>query len=966
MIPAPAEVAARLRRAGVADVDDTTAGRATHAADASLYRVVPTVVVAPRDADEVVATVLTCRELGLPVTGRGAGTSIAGNAVGPGVVVDCSRHLAAIGDVERGRSGSGRVRVEPGVVLDDLQRVAAREGLRFGPDPSSHDRATLGGMIGNNACGSRALGYGRTVDHVLALDVVLADGSRVRLGRGSTAARGHDAGAAARADRLVEDVVRLRDEHEETIRREFGRFTRQASGYGLQHLLGDDGPDLARAFVGSEGTLGLVVAAELGLVAAPAHTRLVVVGHPDMPAAADTVMDLLAHDPVAIEGLDVRITDALARRRGPEAVPDLPAGGAWLLVELAGDDPDEVDARARRLAASAGGPAVLVEDPVEVARVWRIREDGAGLAAVAPSGRPAHAGWEDAAVPPAALGDYLRAFDDLLDEFGLTGLPYGHLGDGCVHVRLDFRLRDAEGRARAARFVRRAAELAVAHGGSLSGEHGDGRARSDLLATMYSPDALAAMERFKRAFDPDDRCNPGVLATPARVTADLRADGAPPTPATDGFAFLADGGDVTAAAHRCTGIGACVAERSGPGTVMCPSWQATGRELDATRGRAHVLQEMLRGDLVTGGWASPEVDQALDLCLSCKACAADCPTGVDMARLKAEVLHRRHRDRRRPRSHHVLGALPRWADLAARAPGVVNRLVDLPVAGTMARRVAGIDLRRDLPAFAPTTFRASLARRRGSGGPLVRPAVRRAASGQPSAGPVVLWVDSFTDHFAPEAAVATLEVLVAAGHDVDVVTEDACCGLTWITTGQLDVARHHLRRTVDVLSRHGPPDAPIVGVEPPCVAVLRDDLVDLLDGDEVARQVAARARTLAEVRAARRPDWSPPRLDGRTVVVQPHCHHHAVMGFAADRALLAATGAELVVVGGCCGLAGNWGMEPGHHDLSREIAGLQLLPALADAPADALVLADGFSCRTQVDALAGRRAHHLAEVLRPR
>ncbi|MBY5161988.1 FAD-binding and (Fe-S)-binding domain-containing protein [Salsipaludibacter albus] len=966
MTPPPTELADRLRRAGVADVDGSPATRATHAADASLYRVVPRVVVAPRDADDVVATVQTCRELGVPLTGRGAGTSIAGNAVGAGVVLDCSRHLDDIVDVTSTADGGGRAIVEPGVVLDHLQRAAAPHGLRFGPDPSSHDRATLGGMIGNNACGSRALGYGRTVDQVVTLDVVLADGTRVRLGRGADAATGDGAGSAARAARLVDDVVALRDRHGDVIADEFGRFTRQASGYGLQHLLGDGGPHLARAFVGSEGTLGIVVAAEVELVAAPDHTRLVVVGHPDMPSAADTVVDVLDFDPVAVEGLDTRITDALRRRRGPESVPPLPAGGAWLLVELAGDDLGEVDDRARRLVAAAGGPAVVVNDPVQVARIWRIREDGAGLAAVAPSGRPAHAGWEDAAVPPEGLGDYLRAFDDLLDEFGLTGLPYGHMGEGCVHVRLDFPLREPDGLDLYARFVRRAADLAVAHGGSLSGEHGDGRARSDLLARMYSPDALAAMTAFKHAFDPEGLLNPGVLATPARLTADLRADGAAPVPATDGFAFTADGGDVTAAAHRCTGVGACVADRAGTGTVMCPSWQATGRELDSTRGRAHVLQEMLRGEVVTGGWASPEVDEALDLCLACKGCASDCPTGVDMARLKAEVLHRRHREGRRPRSHHLLGALPRWSDLAALAPGVANAVLDLPMVSSVARRVAGIDPRRALPSFASTTFRESLARRRAAGGPLVRPEVRRAASTVPGAGPVVLWVDSFTDHFAPEAAVATLEVLVAAGHEVEVVTDDACCGLTWISTGQLDEARIRLRSTVEVLSRHGGGDAPIVGVEPSCVAVLRDDLVDLLEGDDAARSVAARARTLAEVLAARRPDWTPPRLDGRTLVVQPHCHHHAVMGFAADRALLAATGADLVVVGGCCGLAGNWGMEQGHHDLSLEVAGLQLLPALEAAPRDAVVLADGFSCRTQVAALGSRRARHLAEVLRPR
>ncbi|HSK24290.1 MAG TPA: FAD-binding and (Fe-S)-binding domain-containing protein [Egicoccus sp.] len=932
----PDEIAAALRAAGLDDVDATTRRRAEYSSDASLYRVPPAVVAFPRDADEIEAAVSVSRSSGVPITARGAGTSIAGNAIGPGIVLDVRRHLDRIVDLD---PDTRRAVVEPGVVLDDLQAAAAPHGLRFGPDPSSHDRCTIGGMIGNNACGSRALGYGRTVDNVVALDVVAGTGQRFVAGDAATSAG--DLAAAAR------DLVGA---HAEVVRAELGRFDRQVSGYGLHHLLPERGADLARALVGSEGTCALTVGATLTLVAVPAVTALVVLGYPDMAAAADAVPALLGHDAVAIEGMDARIVEVV--RAGNRPVPALPRGAGWLIVELAGAEIAEVIARVPALVADADAlDHLLVTDPDAARALWRIREDGAGLVTrVAPA--PAHAGWEDTAVPPARLGSYLRAFERLLADHGLSGVPYGHFGDGCVHVRIDFPFASADGTAVFRRFLTEAAELVTAHGGSLSGEHGDGRARSELLPIMYGPETIALFGAFKHLFDPDGLLNPGVLVRPAPVDEAVRVAAGVRLTAGLALDYAADGGDFAAAVHRCTGVGKCTVTHAGEGRVMCPSYLATGDEKDSTRGRARVLQEMVDGRLVDGGWSAPEVHDALALCLACKGCASDCPTGVDMATYRAEVLHQTYRRRLRPRTHYSLGWLPRWVRLAGSVPRLANALLRAPVVGRLAKRAAGVDPRRDLPAFA-TADRLD-----------------RAATPSPSgggAGEVLLWIDTFTEGFTPDVAGAAVEVLESAGLRVRLAERDRCCGLTWISTGQLDTARRMVRRTVDALAAEVAASGgalTIVGLEPSCTAVLRQDALHLLGHDDpAARTGAAATRTLAEVLATRRPDWTPPRLDGVTLVAQPHCHQHAVMGWQADRALLAACGATVEVVGGCCGLAGDFGMQAGRYDTSVRIAETALLPALRAAGEDALVLADGFSCRTQVEHLAGRRSVHLAQLL---
>jgi FAD/FMN-containing dehydrogenase/Fe-S oxidoreductase len=927
----PADLLAGLRRAGVGDVDDSGLTRALYSSDASLYRVLPRAVVRPRHPDEIVATLAVCRELGVPLTARGAGTSIAGNAVGPGVVVDTSRYLSGVRSVD---PQTRTAVVEPGVVQAALQAAARPHGLRFGPDPSTHNRCTIGGMIGNNACGSRALGYGRTSDNVVALDVVTGAGDRLQLRSGEPG-------------QLPAPLQSLVDAQLGTIRTELGRFPRQVSGYALEHLLPERGADLTRALVGSEGTLALTLGATVRLVPEPTARALVVLGYPSMADAADATPGLLPSSPTAVEGLDSRIVQRL--RDVPAAVvPELPRGQGWLIVELAGDDAAELADRARRVVADAAAlDALVVTDPAEAAAIWRIREDGAGLAARTSDGRPAHAGWEDAAVPVRQLGDYLRDFDALLAEHHLQGLPYGHFGDGCVHVRIDFpfgQQHEDGGRPRYRAFVTDAADLVARYGGSISGEHGDGRARGELLGHMYGPAVLSLFEQVKGVFDPDDLLNPGVLVRPAPVDADLRVAAAPPLRDGLALAYPHDGGDFSAAVHRCTGVGKCRADLTATGAVMCPSYIATREEKDSTRGRARVLQEMLAPGGPVQGWRAPEVHDALDLCLSCKGCSRDCPTGVDMAAYKSEVLFQSYRRRLRPRPHYALGRLPRWSDLAARAPRLVNALMGSRPGGALAKWVAGVDQRRDLPAFAAHTFRAGW--------------TPRTADDRP---PVALWVDSFTDHFAPEVAVAAAGVLESAGYRVEVPPADTCCALTWITTGQLDAARRILRGTVTTLAGYADAGMPIVGVEPSCTAVLRGEARDLVD-DPAAGRVAAATRTLAEL-LTDTPGWEPPSLDGVEVVAQPHCHHHSVLGWAADERLLRRAGASVTRVGGCCGLAGNWGVERGHHDVSVAIAEHALLPAVRGAGPDAVVLADGFSCRTQLDQLAGRPGVHLAQLL---
>ena len=999
------------------DVDASSGTRARYSSDAGLTRIPPLAVAFPCTPEQAAAAFHLARAHGVPLTARGGGTSCASNAIGPGLVLDFSRHMNRVLSIDpEARTAT----VEPGCVGSTLQAAAAKHGLRFGPDPSSQNRATIAGMVANNACGPHATAWGRTSDNIVSLDCV--DGQ----GRRFTATIGHD---AALSD--VPGLVSLIDSNLAPIRTELGRFKRQVSGYSLEHLTPEGGRNLAAMLTGTEGTLVLILSITVRLVPLPDAPVLAALGYGSMIEAADDVPALLTHSPLAVEGMDRRLVDVVRAHKGPGAVPALPEGEGWLLVEVGapGEDVNTSLERARALCADSAAIDTVVYPPgAQASALWRIRADGAGLGGRTPpdgaggGDQQAWPGFEDAAVPPENLGAYLRDFTALMEEFDIDGLLYGHFGDGCVHVRLAMPLDTPEGVAHSRAFLQSAARICAAHGGSVSGEHGDGRARGELLRFMYSPEMLDLFARVKHIFDPDNLLNPGVLASPmdeaeaaSRARArnagsagvagnagnsggalelqpgvdplnfGLRRVAARPMPADGGFAFTHDGGDFTAAVHRCTGVGKCRAGVSG--TFMCPSYLATREEKDVTRGRARILQEAANSQLVKA-IDSPEVLEALDLCLACKACSADCPAGVDMARYRSEALFRTYRGRMRPLSHYTLGWLPRLTRVTARVPGlarIANAVMSVAPLRSLAFRIIGLDPRRGMPALQSGTFTAWARRRSLLAGSVPASASSVAVSDtreregaqassmsespilsgprDPGGRPYALvWADSFSQTLDDAGARAVVDVLEANGF-APIVAPDACCGLTWITTGQLTGAKKHLASLLGVLAPFAASGIPIVGVEPSCTAVLRDDLLDLLPEDPRSMLVSGATHTLAEVLSAvPASERRLPSLEGVEIVAQPHCHHYSVMGWDTDQALLESLGARVTRLEGCCGLAGNFGMEAGHYDLSVAVASHSLLPSLSAQP-DAVYLADGFSCRTQAAQLADRGGVHLATLL---
>ncbi len=969
--PAPAapgdlsslEAALRERVDGEVRFDPGTLG--AYSTDSSNFRQVPIGVVIPRTIEAGVQTVAVCSEFGVPLVSRGGGTSLAGQCTNTAVVIDWAKYCNRLISVD---AQARTCIVEPGIVLDVLNRALEPYGLTYGPKPSTHPNCTLGGMIGNNSCGSTAQRTGKVVDNISRLEVLSYDGLQFWCGKTSDEEYTAIEKRGDRRASMYRQLRHLRDEYADEIRARYPDIPRRVSGYNLDSLLPEKNFNVAGLLVGSEATLVTVLRAELELVPLIPHRTLVVLGFDSVGSAGDAVPTILPHEPIALEGFDRRLVhDQKVKHMNPDALDALPEGRSFLMVQFGGDTAEEADTRAEAMIRAIGDSdhdanVAILDHPEVEDELWRAREAGLGATARLPGEADTWPGWEDSAVHPDRLGDYLRDLQELYREFGYIDEAqpsmYGHFGQGCVHTRIPFRLTTTEGIADYRRFVERAADLVVGYGGSLSGEHGDGQARGELLPRMFGPDIIRAFGRLKAIFDPKDKMNPGKVVEPLPLDHNLRLGAAWSPHDGDhlGFAYPDDDGSFTRAATRCVGVGRCRQLDHEDHAVMCPSYQATREEEHSTRGRSRLLFEMLGGhgdSPITEGWRSPDVRDALDLCLSCKGCKHDCPVEVDMATYKAEFLYQHYRGRLRPAAHYAMGWLPLEAALVGRthSASLINALSHTRPLAKLATGLAGLE-DREIPLFAEETLQQWWKRRGGS-----RPGTR---------GEVVLWPDTFTNSFHPHIGKAAVAVLEQAGWQVQLPTEPLCCGLTWISTGQLDIAKRVLRRTVDALAPHVRKGGLVVGLEPSCTTVFRSDATELLPGDLDVQRLQRHTVTLAELLNQHSPGWEAPDLTGVQAMVQVHCHQHAVLGWDADRELLESAHVEVdQLESGCCGLAGNFGFEKGHLPVSVACAESVLLPAVRNADPETRVLADGFSCRTQIHQLdsGGREAMHLAELL---
>jgi len=931
--------------------------RALYASDASNYRQVPIGLVIPRDDHDVLTAIELCRKYDAPVLSRGAGTSLAGQCCNVAVVLDFSKYMNRILELDP----AGRfARVQPGVVLDTLRTRAERHQLTFGPDPSTHSRCTLGGMIGNNSCGTHSLLAGKTVDNIDTLRVALYDGTQLTVGRTSDQELASIIGSGGRTGEIYSRLAALRDRYAPLIRERFPDIPRRVSGYNLDQLLPESGFNVAGALVGSEGTCAVVLEARARLIPSPQHRALIGIGYRDIYQAADQVPEILDLKPIGLEGFEGQMIDAL-RRKGAPHLDLMPEGNGYLLVEFGADSAEEAGRAAQRLVErlkrSTAAPEMRVYSAAEAAAVWRIREAGPRAAISAPGSPPRYEGWDDAAVPPEKVGGYLRDLRALLNEYGYEAVYYGHFGHGCIHMQTSFDLRSEPGIRTYGEFVERAADLVVRYGGSISGEHGDGQSRGALLPKMFGQELMQGLREFKSIWDPDRRLNPGKLIDALQPTENLRlgADYKSADPPTH-FRFPDDNGSFAGASLRCIGIGECRKQDSG---TMCPSYMATLEEEHSTRGRARLLFEVLQGDVVAGPWNNEHVKRSLDLCLSCKACKTECPANVDMATYRAEFLSHYHETHARPLEAYAFGMIDRWAALASAMPHLANAVTRAPGISAVVRRALHLAVDRQIPRFAATSFRRWARRHRV---PTIDH-VGRVLS-DPATTNVILWVDTFNNYFHPETSVAAYEVLTAAGFRVSIPRERLCCGRPLYDFGMLDQAKAYLRGILDHLAEAIDAGRPLVVLEPSCASVFRDEMRNLFPDDPRAERLRRQTYVLSEFLIRKAPGYVPPALP-RNVLLHGHCHQKAIIRMDHEQELLGHMGAELTVPdAGCCGMAGSFGFSADKAAVSKAIGERVLLPAVRQSAADTLIVADGFSCREQIGQLTDRRAIHIAEALR--
>jgi len=947
-----------LRAAVEGDVRFDAGSRALYATDASNYRQVPIGVVTPHSKEDVIRAIDVCRKYDVPILSRGAGTSLAGQCCNVAVVMDFSKYLNQILKIDPSRR---LARVQPGVILDHLRCAAEKYGLTFGPDPATHSRCTLGGMIGNNSCGVHALMAGKTVDNVENLSVLTYDGLTLDVGPTTPDELENLIRTGGRRGDLYAKLKAIRDNYADLIRARFPKIPRRVSGYNLDELLPKNGFNVARALVGTEGTCVTVLEATLRLISNPAARSLLVLGFPSIYQGAKVVPEILTHKPIGLEGMDIDLVTNLGRYQGfPEKIKRLPPGEGWLLVEFGGDSQEESDAKANELinvlcrggsprppaiGMSVAGPSPNGSSSAK--DVWAVRENVLAATAFVPGQRDRHEGWEDSAVPPDRLGTYLPELRALYDKFGYRGAFYGHFGDGCIHTRIDFDLETGDGRRAMRRFLDEAADLVVRYGGSLSGEHGDGQARAELLPKMFGPELVQAFREFKAAWDPEGRMNPGKIVDPHAILDNLRMgeNFKPKEPATH-FRYPKQEKSFVRAVLRCVGVGKC---RNEEGGLMCPSYMATRDEKHSTRGRAHLLFEMLKGEIITDGWKSEEVKEALDLCLSCKGCKNDCPTNVDMATYKAEFLSHYYENRLRPRHAYVFGLIEHWALLGSKVSWLANFLTQTPGFSHAAKFLAGISQERHIPPFAQMSFKTWFK--------------KRGITNQGQT--LLLWPDTFTNYFQPQIAQAAVEVLEHLGFQVLVPASKLCCGRPLYDFGFLDQAKRQVQDILKLLRPSLEAGLALIVLEPSCAAVFKDELVNLFPEDSLAEKLSKQTFLLSEFLVNNR--LTPARSEktrGIKAIVQPHCHHQSIFGFEPEKKLLEQLGLEVQIPEpGCCGMAGAFGFEKDHAGISKQIGERALLPAVRRAPLETLIVADGFSCREQISQATGRQALHLAQVL---